>query len=49
MRVQSAISGYPKGAVIASGTTAALWWLSTVDNNLSDPDTKLLDMPCDSC
>jgi hypothetical protein len=36
---QAAIGGYPKGTVIASGTTAGLLWLSTVDNNTSDPDT----------
>jgi hypothetical protein len=35
---QSAIGGYPNGAVIASATFGN-WWLSTVDNNMSDPDT----------
>ena len=35
---QTAIGGYPKGArlLMASGTG---YWMSTVDNNLSDPDT----------
>ena len=34
----TAIGGYPKGSVVlqASGTA---YWLSTVDNNLTDPDT----------
>ena len=36
---QSAIGGYPKGSIIPSGTTFGLYWLSTADNNLSDPDT----------
>lgn len=36
---QGAVSGYPKGAVIASGTTLGQFWLSLVDGNTSDPDT----------
>lgn len=34
----AAIGGYPNGALIASATTAGLSWLSTADNNTSDPD-----------
>ena len=36
---QTAISGYPKGAIVPSAATPYLRWLSTVDNNTSDPDT----------
>ncbi len=35
----SDISGYPKGALIVSATAPGLGWVSTVDNNVSDPDT----------
>lgn len=35
---QTAIGGYPSGALILSATTAGLWWLSTADNNMTDPD-----------
>lgn len=34
----TAIGGYPKGAIIVSATFPKTW-LSTVDNNASDPDT----------
>ncbi|MGX5803488.1 hypothetical protein ACWGS9_19885 [Bradyrhizobium sp. Arg314] len=34
----SAIGGYPQGALLA-GATAGVVWLSTVDDNTSDPDT----------
>src|ERR1700728_925368 len=34
----ASIGGYPKGAVISSATLG-LFWISTVDNNTSDPDT----------
>lgn len=34
----SAIGGYPKGALIQSAVTPEQFWLSTIDNNLSDPD-----------
>jgi len=34
----AAIGGYPKGAVLAKATLNGLW-LSTVENNTSDPDT----------
>ena len=36
---QTAIGGYPLGAIVASGTTARRFWVSTVENNLSNPDT----------
>lgn len=36
---QTAIGGYPKGAVIASVATFGLYFLSLVDSNTSDPDT----------
>ena len=36
---QSEIGGYPKGAVVASAVTLGLSWLSTVDNNVTNPDT----------
>jgi len=36
---QATIGGYPNGAVVASGTTAGLYWRSTADNNTSNPDT----------
>ena len=35
---QTAIGGYPNGAIIASATTPGLVWTSTVDNNLTNPD-----------
>jgi len=36
---QTAIGGYPQGAVISSAATAGLYWLSLVDNNTSNPDS----------
>lgn len=33
----TSIGGYPEGAILAS-TTAGLYWLSTTDNNTSNPD-----------
>lgn len=36
---QAAISGYPRGAVVMSATTFGLWWLSTAENNVTNPDT----------
>lgn len=36
---QTAVGGYPSGAVVQSATTAGLYWLSTADNNTSNPDT----------
>lgn len=36
---QSLISGYPSGALVQSASTAGLFWRSTVDNNVSNPDS----------
>jgi hypothetical protein len=36
---QTAIGGYPKGAVVASAATFGKYWESTADNNASNPDT----------
>lgn len=36
---QTAIGGYPQGAVVTSAAHAGVQWLSTVDNNTTDPDT----------
>lgn len=33
-----AIGGYPKGSVLSSTETADLQWISTVENNVTDPD-----------
>jgi hypothetical protein len=35
---QTAIGGYPKGAVLSAASIGG-FWLSTVDNNTTDPDT----------
>ncbi len=35
----AAIGGYPKGALLANASTLGLFWISTADNNTSDPDT----------
>lgn len=35
----TAIGGYPKGAVLNSSVTNALQWVSTVDNNTTNPDS----------
>jgi hypothetical protein len=35
----AAIGGYPKGAQLASVTTPGIIWVSTVDNNTTDPDS----------
>lgn len=34
----SNIGGYPQGALIRNATTLGLFWLSLVDNNVTDPD-----------
>ena len=34
----SSIGGYPKGAILGNATTVGCFWISTVDNNLSNPD-----------
>lgn len=36
--LSTAIGGYPKGAVLIHGTTAGLFWVSTADNNVTNPD-----------
>lgn len=33
------ISGYPKGAILAAAAAAGSYWISTQDDNTSDPDT----------
>jgi hypothetical protein len=35
----SAVGGYPKWAMLANAATPGLFWVSTVENNTSDPDT----------
>jgi len=35
----ASIGGYPKNAQIANASVAGCYWISTVDNNTSDPDT----------
>lgn len=35
----TAIGGYPKGAILANASTVGAFWISTVDNNTSNPDT----------
>jgi hypothetical protein len=35
----SSIGGYPKGAILSNASTVGLFWISTVDNNTTDPDT----------
>lgn len=35
---QGGIGGYPAGALIASATTFGQYWLSSTDNNMSNPD-----------
>jgi hypothetical protein len=35
----SSIGGYPKGAILVNASTNGCFWQSTIDNNLSDPDT----------
>lgn len=34
----ASIGGYPSGAVLANVSTAGCFWISTVDNNASNPD-----------
>lgn len=36
---QAAIGGYPDGAMVQSVATPGTFWLSTADNNTTDPDT----------
>lgn len=35
----TAIGGYPQGALLQSSTTAGLFWLSTADNNVVNPNS----------
>jgi microcystin-dependent protein len=35
----TAIGGYPKGALLNATAGAGIYWVSTVDDNTSDPDT----------
>jgi hypothetical protein len=35
----SNIGGYPKGAVLSTASETGAYWISTVDNNTTDPDT----------
>lgn len=35
---QTDIGGYPRGAVVASATTFGIFWISTTENNLTNPD-----------
>lgn len=35
----SAVGGYPAGALVASAVTVGILWISTADNNTSNPDT----------
>lgn len=35
----TSIGGYPKGTILGAAATNGNFWLSTVDNNASDPDT----------
>lgn len=35
----AAVGGYPKGAMLANAATPGLFWISTVENNTSNPDT----------
>jgi hypothetical protein len=37
--LQSAIGGYPKACIVQSATTFGVFWVSTVDNNVTNPDT----------
>lgn len=37
---QSAIGGYPKGAIVASATTFGILWISTVNANTTNPDSS---------
>lgn len=36
---QSAIAGYPRGAVITQAANAGCFWISTADGNAANPDT----------
>src|ERR1700737_4301684 len=36
----AAINGYPRGAVLMSAVVLGNMWMSTVDNNMTDPDSN---------
>ena len=36
---QTAIGGYPLGAIVLSAVSAGLYWRSTTENNVTNPDT----------
>lgn len=36
----SAITGYPKGAVLSKASVVGEWWVNTADNNTSNPDSS---------
>jgi hypothetical protein len=36
---QTAIAGYPAGTIVQSATTLGTFWFSTVDDNVTNPDT----------
>ena len=36
---QTSIGGYPSGATLSNASTPGCFWVSTVDNNVTDPDT----------
>lgn len=36
---QTAVGGYPQGAVVSSAAYLGVLWLSTADNNVTDPDS----------
>lgn len=36
---QTAVGGYPAGALVQSATTPGIFWYSLVDNNATNPDT----------
>jgi hypothetical protein len=35
----TAIGGYPQGAILSNASILGSFWISTIDNNTSDPDT----------
>lgn len=37
--LSTGIGGYPKGALVQSNVTPGNYWMSTVDNNTTDPDS----------
>lgn len=37
---QTAIGGYPKGAIVESAVTPGTFWLSTAENNTTNPDSS---------